>query len=98
MLHDAKRPNGPPLLGGEPVDGSGLMPHLLLLPLGVVGAVRDRDAALAEMTRDASVSFERGDLRDAARRYQGILGSFPDDPVAKSMLAVCAEGVQVINA
>jgi hypothetical protein len=33
--------------------------------------------------------FERGEFDHAARRYEDILGAFPDDPVAKSLLAVC---------
>lgn len=61
-------------------------------------AARNGDAALADLTRDASACFERGDLAEAARRYQGILALFPDDPVAKSLLAACAKEVQVISA
>lgn len=69
--------------------------------LGLIGtddpelAAQDRDAELAALTRDASLAFERGDLAEAARRYQGILASFSDDPVARSMLAACAERERV---
>jgi adenylate cyclase len=61
-------------------------------------AVRGEDAKLAAMTRDASASFERGDFAEAGRRYRKILDAFPDDPVAKSLLAACAKGVQAVNA
>jgi adenylate cyclase len=50
-------------------------------------AVRGEDAPLAEMTRVASAAFERGDFAEAARRYGAIREAFPDDPVARSMLA-----------
>jgi adenylate cyclase len=49
----------------------------------------DDAVKLCEITREASSSFERGELKQAARRYQDILRIFPDDPVAKSMLAMC---------
>ena len=61
-------------------------------------AVRGEDAKLAAMTRDASASFERGDFAEAGRRYRKILDAFPDDPVAKSLLAACAKEVQAVNA
>jgi adenylate cyclase len=51
--------------------------------------IRSDDQRLSEMTRLASARFEAGDLEDAARRYREILGQFPDDGVAKSMLAAC---------
>jgi Predicted metal-dependent hydrolase with the TIM-barrel fold len=54
-------------------------------------AVRGEDAKLAAMTRDASASFERGDFAEAGRRYRKILDAFPNDPVAKSLLAACAK-------
>jgi class 3 adenylate cyclase/ABC-type nitrate/sulfonate/bicarbonate transport system substrate-binding protein len=45
---------------------------------------------LCELTREASFYFERGELHQAARGYQEILHAFPDDPVAKSLLAMCS--------
>lgn len=44
---------------------------------------------LCEMTRDASSHFERGEFDHAARRYEDILRAFPDDPLARSLLAMC---------
>ncbi len=61
-------------------------------------AVRGDDARLAAMTRDASAYFERGDFAEAARRYRKLLDAFPDDPVARSLLAACAQEVQAIDA
>jgi adenylate cyclase len=61
-------------------------------------AVRGDDARLAAMTRDASAYFERGDFAEAARRYRKVLDTFPDDPVARSLLAACAQEVQAIDA
>ncbi|MBR1279090.1 ABC transporter substrate-binding protein [Bradyrhizobium sp. AUGA SZCCT0283] len=45
---------------------------------------------LCEMTRDASSYFDRGEFDVAARRYEDILRAFPDDPVARSLLAMCS--------
>ena len=45
---------------------------------------------LCEMTRAASDLFEQGRLDEAAEHYRNISLAFPDDPVAKSMLAICA--------
>ena len=50
---------------------------------------QDDAARLCELTREASLYFERGEFDQAARRYEDILGAFPDDPVAKSLLAMC---------
>jgi adenylate cyclase len=61
-------------------------------------AVRGDDVKLAAMTREASAYFERGDLAEAARRYRRILELFPDDPVARSLLAACAQDLQFTNA
>lgn len=49
----------------------------------------DDAARLCELTRGASSHFERGEFDQAARRYEDILGAFPDDPIAKSLLAMC---------
>ncbi|WP_198027969.1 adenylate/guanylate cyclase domain-containing protein [Bradyrhizobium murdochi] len=54
--------------------------------------VRRDDQVLSEMTWLASKRFEAGDLQGAARRYREILERFPDDGVAKSMLATCLPG------
>ena len=54
----------------------------LAAPVGV-----DR---LCAMTRVASDCFERGEFDRASLRYKEILLAFPDDPVAKSMLAMCS--------
>jgi len=51
--------------------------------------IRPDDQRLSEMTWLASKCFEAGDLEGAARRYQEILWQFPDDGVARSMLAAC---------
>jgi adenylate cyclase len=45
---------------------------------------------LCEMTQMASHRFERGEFDQAARCYEEILRVFPADPVAKSMLGMCA--------
>lgn len=50
-------------------------------------AIRPADKRLSEMTWAASKSFDKGDLEEAARRYRDILGEFPNDPVAKAVLA-----------
>jgi adenylate cyclase len=47
-------------------------------------------AALCDRTREASIYFERGELAQATLHYEDILRDFPDDPVAKSMLAMCS--------
>ena len=49
-------------------------------------AIRPANKRLSEMTWAASKSFDQGDLEEAARLYRGILGEFPNDPVAKAML------------
>jgi class 3 adenylate cyclase len=51
--------------------------------------VRPDDRRLSEMTWAASACFEAGDLEGAAYCYREILGQFPNDGVAKSMLAAC---------
>src|SRR5260370_38530794 len=52
----------------------------------------------SEMTGEASKSFERGDLSEAARRYREILNLFPDDPVARSLLRICSADDQAAEA
>ena len=51
---------------------------------------RPADKKLSEMTSVASKSFDKGELEEAARCYRDILGEFPNDPVAKTMLAACS--------
>jgi class 3 adenylate cyclase/ABC-type nitrate/sulfonate/bicarbonate transport system substrate-binding protein len=53
-------------------------------------AVAEDADKLCEMTRLASQYFERGEFGQAARCYQEILRAFPCDPIAKSMLGMCA--------
>jgi adenylate cyclase len=50
---------------------------------------RPADRRLSEMTWLASKCFEAGDVEGAAHRYREILRQFPEDGVAKSMLAAC---------
>lgn len=50
----------------------------------------DRAVALCDRTREASICFERGEFDQAARHYENILRNFPDEPVARSLLAMCA--------
>ena len=45
---------------------------------------------LCDMSRTASDYFERGQFDRAAERYEQILRAFPEDQVAKSLLAMCA--------
>jgi class 3 adenylate cyclase/ABC-type nitrate/sulfonate/bicarbonate transport system substrate-binding protein len=53
--------------------------------------VRDRDQQLTAMTRQASQKFEAGDFPAAERAYRDILKEFPQDPLARLMMAECAE-------
>jgi adenylate cyclase len=55
--------------------------------------VRPDDRRLGEMTWAASKCFETGNLAEAARNYREILGQFPNDPVAKVMLAECSPSI-----
>jgi class 3 adenylate cyclase/ABC-type nitrate/sulfonate/bicarbonate transport system substrate-binding protein len=50
---------------------------------------------LCDMTRTASNHFEGGQLEKAAQCYREILTAFPGDPVAKSLLSMCAKAVVV---
>jgi hypothetical protein len=45
---------------------------------------------LCHLTKQASCHFERGELNEAARCYEGILQAFPGDPVARSLLVMCS--------
>lgn len=47
------------------------------------------DQRLCELTWAASNCFEAGDIAAATGRYQEILREFPNDGVAKAMLALC---------
>jgi adenylate cyclase len=55
----------------------------------------DDAVGLCELSREASSYFERGEVDEAARRYENILRAFPDDPVAKSLLAMCSAKVPI---
>ncbi len=52
---------------------------------------RDQDEQLCVMTSFASQKYETGDLTEAGRAYGDILVSFPSDPVARFMVAICGE-------
>jgi Tfp pilus assembly protein PilF len=53
--------------------------------------VRDRDEQLTEMTYFASQKFEAGDFAAARLAYRAILEVFPDDSLARFMIAECME-------
>jgi adenylate cyclase len=55
---------------------------------------RPADKKMSEMTWVASKSFDNGALKEAARRYRDVLGEFPNDPVAKAMVAACSLSVE----
>lgn len=65
--------------------------------LGIVGSddaelkARPEDERLNDMTWVASGAFEKGDFAEAAFRYRGILDAFPNDAVAKAMLAASVD-------
>jgi hypothetical protein len=52
--------------------------------------VRDRDEQLSAMTWQASQKFETGNFPAAEPAYGDILNEFPEDPLAKFMIAQCA--------
>ncbi len=52
--------------------------------------VRDRDEQLSAMTWQASQKFETGNFPAAERAYRDILNEFPEDSLAKFMMAQCA--------
>jgi hypothetical protein len=51
--------------------------------------VRDRDEQLCQMTWQASQNFEAGHFVAAERAYRAILEVFPDDSLARFMIAEC---------
>ncbi len=53
--------------------------------------VRDRDETLSAMTWQASQKFEAGDVAAAERAYRDILKEFPEDSLARFMIAECAK-------
>jgi class 3 adenylate cyclase len=55
--------------------------------------IRGRDEQLCAMTWQASQQMEASDFAAAERAYRAILDDFPDDPVAKFMLAECEKRV-----
>ena len=54
---------------------------------------RSSDQRLCQKALEASEYFERGELREAARRYEKILEEFPNDSVAKSMLEAASPSI-----
>jgi class 3 adenylate cyclase/ABC-type nitrate/sulfonate/bicarbonate transport system substrate-binding protein len=52
---------------------------------------RDRDETLSALTWQASQKFEAGDVAAAERAYRGILKEFPEDTLARFMIAECAQ-------
>ena len=52
--------------------------------------VRDRDEGLSAMTWQASQKFEIGNFPAAERAYGNIRQEFPEDSLAKFMMAECA--------
>jgi class 3 adenylate cyclase len=52
--------------------------------------VRDRDEQLSAMTWQASQKFETGNFPAAERAYRDNLNEFPEDTLAKFMMAQCA--------
>src|SRR5712671_4330657 len=52
--------------------------------------VRDRDEQLSAMTWQASQKFETGNFPAAGHAYRDILNEFPEDSLAKFMMAQCA--------
>jgi len=53
--------------------------------------VRNRDGQLSAMTWQASQKFEAGDFAAAEHAYRDILKTFPDDSLARFMIAECME-------
>jgi hypothetical protein len=51
--------------------------------------VRDRDEQLCQMTWQASQKFETGDFAAAERAYRAMLEVFPDNSLARFMIAEC---------
>jgi hypothetical protein len=52
--------------------------------------VRDRNEQLSAMTWQASTRFEAGNFPAAERSYRDILKEFPEDSLARFMVAECA--------
>jgi hypothetical protein len=52
-------------------------------------SVRDRDQQLSAMTWHASQKFEAGDFVAAEQAYRDILKAFPQDSLARVMIAEC---------
>jgi hypothetical protein len=53
--------------------------------------VRDRDEQLSALTWQASQKIEAGDIQAAERAYRGLLKEFPEDSLARFMIAECTE-------
>jgi adenylate cyclase len=58
---------------------------------------RPADKRLSDLTWAASGAFEKGDFAEAARRYAEMLKEYPDDAVAKSMLAASSAMPQTVG-
>ncbi|HOY60628.1 MAG TPA: adenylate/guanylate cyclase domain-containing protein [Verrucomicrobiota bacterium] len=58
---------------------------------GLAGEVSPHQRDLADATASAFALFEARDFVRAREAYQAILGSHPDDPVARWMAVRCAE-------
>lgn len=48
---------------------------------------------LCQLTQHAYASFSAGDMAEAGRRYTEIQREFPEDPLARAMLALCLQPV-----
>jgi adenylate cyclase len=59
---------------------------------------RADDKRLSELTWIASGYYEKGDFAAAALRYSDILKEYPNDPVAKSMLAASSASPHTVSA
>ena len=57
----------------------------------------DDAVRLCDLTREASIYFERGELDQAARRYEDILRAFPDDPVARRHFRRVRKGCSLVD-
>ena len=60
--------------------------------------LRPQDNKLSDLTWAASGAFENGDFAEAAQRYAEILKEYPNDALAKSMLAASSAMPQPVGA
>ena len=72
--------------------------------LGIAGsadpelAPRRRDERLCALTAAASAAFEAGEFEGAADGYRELLREFPEDALAKAMLAESSQGARATAA